>query len=548
MQALGRSSHCGVADGAKKLSRGEVLSSLGDSPSADLHKHLPQYLQENRRHDDELLAAAWPVVMQNGSLLKDFLFHYARIDAAACLALLRQIRETLAGVPVIQDNLRWFEWFGNALCSGLGHAGHLYDFVQIPFGEQFDAMFTLVQELLALEPPGDAGAIHSTVAPWLKLLAGYDHANELQRANLAEKILSLARNSRCKEDYPISYLVRFPGNKAGTLLACITHCMSETNEEDVKLSLAGGSHMANIRNMVYLHALLVALLHQKVEPAKLGEDVRLLQWSDREIFLLAVCLMQDIGFHLAGVRIDTDPPEWFAARPLTRYLLLAVYDRDSAAEGQALLRRALERMNFIERKQRAPKITKIPADLPGALELIARLPLKPGEIKYGKPATPAAISRAKLKVRIPKDLLALYKHFDGIAGEIVPVSQLAGLQKDFQKEIRLLLKEGPEDENFSADEIDIRTLMPVENFTVVSETSGGDFLFLHAKAKTVNGNSPVLRYCHDQSFVCKIEAESLPFFAARLFLRRWAELNGREKQFFRVLYPDSRLAATKKKE
>lgn len=529
------------------MKREEILSGLKDPSTLDLRKHLPAYLHANPRHDLELLQVAWPVVTQNGILLKDFLFHYARMNSESCVALLNKIQETLAAVPLISDNLPWFEWWGKALDSGLGHAGHLYDFVQPAFGSNFDFLFGLAQQILALERFAGGADTHVIVAPWLKLLAGYDHATTAQHDELAETILRTLLESQRSEDYPVSYLVRFPGTRIDTLLECLTRCMNVTKKDDVKASLSGGSHMANIRSMVYLHALLVVLLHQKVGPEELADAVHRLQWSDHKIFLLAVVLLQDIGFALSGVRLEKDPADWFAAQPLAKPMLLALFKPESADDGQVMMKRSLERLGFIARAEKLPKIGKIPNDLTGALKLIRTLKFNPGEIEFGKPATAAALAKAKLKVKIPRDLLALYREYDGIAGEIVPVKHLPALQKDFQDEIRALLEEGPEDENFSGDDIDIRTLLPLSDFTAISETSSGDYLFLHAKARTIQGHSPVLRYCHDQSFVCKVEAESLPFFAARLFLLRWAELNGFENIFSKLLFPKTRLVKSKKK-
>ncbi len=264
--------------------------------------------------------------------------------------------------------------------------------MQVPLSIEFPYLHALVREILALERFDGDTDTHIVVAPWLNLLAAIDDVPDDARADFQQTILATLLESQRQEDYPIWHLVRFPGKRIDTLLECMTRCANVTKKDDVLLYLKDGGHMGNLRAMKYLHALTVALLHQKVEPDELTAAVRALQWSDHKIFLLAVVMMQDIGFWLLGMRVeDEDPPDWFAARPLAKPLLLALYKEESSEDGQKRLRLLLQRMGFLKGDSPEAKIATIPADLKGAAALIGKLSLSGNETAGRKKISPSCI-------------------------------------------------------------------------------------------------------------------------------------------------------------
>jgi hypothetical protein len=158
------------------------------------------------------------------------------------------------------------------------------------------------------------------------------------------------------------------------------------------------------------------------------------------------------------------------------------------------------------RKAHTSKLPKVlPTNLKGALALYAEFGLTSQELALGKPAS-------SVHARLPAALKAFYARHDRLGSRaIAPPSKLAGLGAELARQARAHLREDEGEVDPGA--IHLAALSPIEKLYPFGKNASGDLFFLDPSFKH-EGEPVVLRFHHDMTMTCTVEASSLGAFVA----------------------------------
>lgn len=123
---------------------------------------------------------------------------------------------------------------------------------------------------------------------------------------------------------------------------------------------------------------------------------------------------------------------------------------------------------------------------------------------------------------LPAQLRELYGLHQSLSDRsIAPVAALPKLRKSLDRWVTSCLDDCLEEDFRTVERgcIHLLALSPHADLVPFGENGDGD-LFFFDPALQRDGDWPVLRFCHEEAFVCRVEASSLGAFVALRFLQQ----------------------------
>lgn len=523
------------------MNREEFISLLLHKDGYIIRKYMSDYFQENNVHDPDLFEIAWiKMTKTSGIIASEFLNHYSNISADAAKAVLQKILQEISSIPVSEKTFVWLHWWGNAVYSGLVLSEKRNDRISSTFSEYYPFFAELFFRLSEVETD-DLEMKYKTVLPWLNLIISFNFFDRSLSETIGDKMLELCRQFNYSKEFPLHYLISIKYSNLALLLDSLIGSCRSAGRENVKKFLKSGQHIGKMSQFVYINAFIYIIFVLYKNPSQAVEHIRMQKITEEDVWLISEAAHYDISCRLTcSACEEKDFPDWLAEQESAVFFLRELYSGPEISEGQRRLGQLLKRISSAGSSiwKRQVGISKIPERITDAIQFIEQLKISKEDLNFGNTASEKRINTAENKMgqKIPEDLRILYSEMNGILEkEISNLDRLVPLQKKFQKKIQGHLKERKVTPSVNEDEIDLKTLSEKSPLFALGEMTNGDFLFLPVAVRTVKGNIPVIKLFHDKNCVCCPEAESVGFLAARIFLSRYAEKNGIERNFQKIM-------------
>ncbi|HMV79486.1 MAG TPA: hypothetical protein PL048_13125 [Leptospiraceae bacterium] len=529
------------------MNREDFISLLQNKDGYIIRKYMPDYFSENRVHDPDLLEIAWiKLTKSSGLIASEFLNHYSQISEETAKAVLNKIQQEISSIPVSEKTFVWFHWWGSSVYSGLTASDSTAVHMQTSFTEYYPFFAELFLRLSEVETE-DMEMKYKTVLPWLNLVARFDFYDRSLSETIGDKMLELCRQFKYSREFPLHFLSRIKYSNQSFLFDSLLASCRSAGRENVKRFLKSGQHIGKMNQFVYINSFIYIIFTLYSSPSIAVNQLRNLKLTEEDIWLISEAAHHDISNKLTNFSCgEKDFPDWLAEKESAVLFLRELYSGPELSEGQRRLDQLLKRIGSAGTSiwKRQVGISEIPERISEAIEFIGHLKISKDELHFGNTASEKRINTAENKMgqKIPEDLRILYTEMNGILErEISNLDRLVPLQKKFQKKIQCHLKGRKETPAVSENEIDLKTLNEKSPLFALGEMANGDFLFLPTAVRTVKGNTPVIKLCHDRNCVCCPEAESVGFLAARIFLSRYSEKNGIERNFQKIMNPEIKI-------
>lgn len=523
------------------MNREDFVSLIIHKDGYIIRKYMPDYFSLNRIHDPDLFEIAWiKLTKTSGIIASEFINHYSQISPEAAKAVLKKIQQEISSIPVSEKTFVWLHWWGSSIYSGLAASNRTNDHISACFIEYYPFFAELFLKVSETETD-DMEMKYKTIVPWLNLIISFDFYDRSLSETLGDKMLELCRQFKYSKEFPLHYLIRIKYSNLTLLFDSLAASCRAAGRDNVKKFLKSGQHLGKMNEFVYINSFLYIIFTLCNSPSQTVDRIRNLRLTEEDIWLISEAAHYDISGKLTGIVCEeTDFPDWLAEKESAVLFLRELYSSPETSEGQKRLEQLLKRISSAGSSiwKRQVGISEIPERISEAIEFIGHLKISKDELNFGSTASEKRINTAETRMgqKIPEDLRILYTEMNGILEkEISNLDRLVPLQKKFQKKIQGHLRERKEIPSFTENEIDLKTLNEKSPLFAMGEMANGDFLFLPTAVRTAKGNTPVLKLYHDRNCVCTPEAESVGFLAARIFLSRYSEKNGIERNFQKIM-------------